>query len=266
MLQPRRVKAEDWGQYSAVRVSIPTMMLTGLTQAFTILAFLIILNAIWRLLKSTKITRRFLNRTHKPKFGADRSDIYIELSDGTATHLQYLASVAVHGSLICDLPTEIKKHPQIIAHDKHWINDVITIAWGDLETITLTDQDILHLPEKVSVTFKEKYKVRHIVEHAYTIRVIIECGGLLWQISNNLMESRKRQWIENLTTTHANRMFTKDKGEIPLHIKVDKETRQNLLNTHENTITENTDAENTYPTQVKLRHNKITFRRNSLEL
>jgi len=152
-----------------------------------------------------------------------------QISDGIHTHLQYLASVAIHGSLICDLPQDLENHPQITAHDKHWINDVLTIHWGQLESISLTDHDMLNLPDKIPITFTDKFKVRHIVEHAYTVRIIIECGGLLWQISNNLIDSRRKQWIENAIIPQKTRILSKDKAEMPLQQQMDIRYRKELL-------------------------------------
>ena len=152
----------------------------------------------------------------------------MELSDGESAQTLYLVSVGVHGSLIHDLPQHNCEYPEVVAHEKHWINDILTISWKQLESITLTDQDILHLPEKLIIAWSEKFKTRKILSHAYTVRIIIESGGLLWQISHNLIQSRIQKWSENYTSPTQTRMVIKERAGVPLLMREDMADRATL--------------------------------------
>jgi hypothetical protein len=153
----------------------------------------------------------------------------VEISDGEITHVQHLISVGVHGSLIHDLPQDDSEYPQIVAHERHWINDILTISWKQLETITLTDQDILHLPHKITIAFANKRKIRKMLMHSYTVRIIIESGGLLWQISHNLMESRIRRWSERINGHQTTDIISKERAEPSLMVQEDRLERETLI-------------------------------------
>ena len=227
-LIPGGVKSEPTAGSHYIATTFATMCLSAVIQASLIFLGLLIAKAIWKAVRQTQVHRRFLNRKNKPKMGASRSDIYIDISDGEIAHTQYLVSVGVHGSLIHDLPQENCEYPEVIAHEKHWINDIITISWKQLETLTLTDQDVLHLPCKVTVAWSDKYKIRKILSHAYTMRIIIESGGLLWQLSHNLIQSRLDRWCENYNQPAATRMIVKERAEMPLLMREDRMNRDTL--------------------------------------
>jgi hypothetical protein len=224
----RGAKGESTGGTQYIAQTIMSMCLTAMLQAALIFLGLLILKAIWKMARQTQVHRRFLHRKNKPKMGASRSDIYIEISDGESAHTQYLASVGVHGSLIHDLPQENCDYPEVIAHEKYWINDILTISWKQLDTITLTDLDVLHLPAKLIVAWADKSKIRKILSHAYTMRVIIESGGLLWQISHNLIQSRTQRWCENYSQPLPTRMIVKERAEMPLLMREDRMDRDTL--------------------------------------
>jgi hypothetical protein len=228
-IMPRGAKAQSTSDTVYITTTITSMCMTAAMQAGLIFLGLLIANALWKAARKTQIHRRFLHRKNKPEMGSSRSDIYIELSDGESTNVQYLVSIGVHGSLMYDLPQENCEYPEIIAHEKHCINDILTISWKQLETITLTDQDVLHLPEKLVVPWADKYKVRKILSHAYTIRIIIESGGLLWQISHNLIQSRIQKWSENYGLPSPSGMIIKERAGIPLAVREDRLEREVLI-------------------------------------
>jgi hypothetical protein len=228
-LIPRATKAESTEGTYLIPVTLPTMILTSILQAVLVLTAMTILALIWKVVKQSQVHVRFLQRKNKPKIGASRSNIYIEISDGEVAHVQHLISVGVHGSLIHDIPQDVAEYPQIIAHERHWINDILTISWKHLETITLTDQDILHLPHKITIAFADKAKIRKMLMHSYTVRIIIESGGLLWQISHKLMESRIRRWSERIRGPHEAEPILKDNAEPSLLLHEDRVKREKLI-------------------------------------
>ena len=146
-------------------MSWPSIVCIAIVQAFCILFCILILHAIWKSYKTSKISCKFIHWKSKPKVGADRR----EISDGEITHIQNLCSMASHRSLIHDIPQDVDGFPQILAHEKHDINDILMVACQHLDTITLTDQDILNLPETINVPFADKLKVCDKLKHDKTL-------------------------------------------------------------------------------------------------
>jgi hypothetical protein len=227
-LNPRRVTALPMLPDSATW-SIINRIIGTITQAIFLFVCLMTCKMIWKMITHSRFTRKFIPRRAKPKKSVGRSDILVEISDGQASHVQYMASVAIHGSLIHELPQVVNKYPLIIAHEKHLINDIITIQWQDLDTITLSDQDVLALPEKLSIPYSEKYTIRHIVLHPYTVRVVITCENIVWQTSQSLLESRKRHWMGPALSLEPQRMFSKDKGQLPPVMQEDVRDHNELI-------------------------------------
>jgi hypothetical protein len=136
--------------------------------------------------------------------------------------------VAIHGSLITDLEGDPEVYPQILAHERNYINDILTIDWKTLDEIVLTDSDALHLPEKCTIPFSEKGKLRKILKHPYTIRVIITSDKLIWQVSHNSVASRRCQWMEAPIVPAPRNTIYKATGELSPDLNADRLRREEL--------------------------------------
>jgi hypothetical protein len=222
-----QAKAETMNGQGAT-IALPPLIINALTQAVILIFILVILRAVCKNIRKSRWTRRFLQRNGDKRSDGSRSDILIEFSDGEDTHLQYLVSVAIHGSLVSDMPYNRDVYPQIVAHERNWINDILTINWKYLDVITLTDCDVLHLPEKMSVALSDKRKIRRILRHPYTIRVIITSDKLVWQMSHNGIESRRQQWAETRKVEGERKLLSKT-GEIAPAVREDMIHREELV-------------------------------------
>jgi hypothetical protein len=93
----------------------------------------------------------------------------------------------------------------------------------------LTDCDVLNLPEKMLIPCSEKYKIRRILRHPYTIRVIITSDKLIWQVSHNSITSRTRQWAEAEVIYEERQVVCKSSGEMAPEIRADILHREELM-------------------------------------
>jgi hypothetical protein len=227
IMQAGRVKSQELKEGSNTS-NITDLIINALTQAVILVFVLVILRATYRHMRRSRWARRFIQRKGDRRSNGGRSDITIEFSDGEDTSLQYLASVAIHGSLITDLESDPEVYPQILAHERNYINDILTIDWKALDEIVLTDSDALHLPEKMSIPFSEKGKLRKILKHPYTIRIIIASDKLIWQVSHNSIASRRRQWMEAPIVPLTKNTIYKATGELSPDLNADRLRREEL--------------------------------------
>ena len=68
-----------------------------------------------------------------------------------------------------------------------------------------------------------------MLKHAYTVRIIIETGGLLCQTSHSNIESRRQQWLDDHGVKEPTRIVSKDKAQLPVQIMDDIISRQSGL-------------------------------------
>jgi hypothetical protein len=243
VMQAGRVKSQNPDEGSS-HSKLPDMIIDALAQAIILMFVLVILRAIYKFARRSRWARRFIQRKGDRKSNGSRSDITIEFSDGEDTCLQYLASIAIHGSLIGDLQGDPETYPHILAHERNYINDILTIDWKDLDEIVMTDCDVLHLPEKLTIPFSEKGKLRKILKHPYTIRILITSDKLIWQVSHNSIASRHRQWMETPIVPVERNIIYKARGGLSPDINAERRRRDEL--TREWTYSEQTNGRETH--------------------